>query len=261
MEQEMNFEPLGRLGAATAILFLIVASAGQARADCGPLPKVPWWGNSSHQGIVNYVERKHAGNWRPYNAKWKRQLDKLRDVHGRGKAILITSEQIKIKGEELAAYIEKVENRLAVTHCLARAEESRAKNDSAELANFVTTAGFALQSVDKTGGEHGGPADIPRSSRLSWRLLKLEIITHCDGGDAVFKVANLGDTWPALGTLSVYSLDGGSLISERRLKMKSGQHASFKFDGSGGSTEMLAMRVDPSWYPRDFQYDATVRCG
>jgi hypothetical protein len=46
MEQEMNFEPAGRLGAATAISFLIAASAGQARADCGPLPKVPWWGNA-----------------------------------------------------------------------------------------------------------------------------------------------------------------------------------------------------------------------
>jgi len=73
-------------------------------SSCPPMPKVAIWGNLTHQRVINYVERRHAGDWTEYVDKWDRQAKKIRDIFDRGSAIRIGKNKIKIEGKQLAEY-------------------------------------------------------------------------------------------------------------------------------------------------------------
>ena len=93
---------------------------------CGQIPRVEWWGEVSHMKVLNYVNTRHGGDWRPYIEKWALQQVKMQDIHDRGSAA-ITKEGIRLGGAELKAYIEKISKRLSVVRCLAM-EASKAKS-------------------------------------------------------------------------------------------------------------------------------------
>ena len=93
---------------------------------CGQIPRVEWWGEVSHMKVLNYVNTRHGGGWRPYIEKWALQQVKMQDIHDRGSAA-ITKEGIRLGGAELKAYIEKISKRLSVVRCLAM-EASKAKS-------------------------------------------------------------------------------------------------------------------------------------
>ena len=111
---------------ALSLLVLLAASAapaGRAGAQpCEPLPKVPWWGNATHDKMVRYVRRKYGGDWRAYLRTWERQLERLEDILARGSSAVVRGRAERLSGPRLAAYIEKVRKRLAVTRCLAAAQ-------------------------------------------------------------------------------------------------------------------------------------------
>lgn len=89
------------------------------KSKCDPIPRVEWWKYKTHEEMAGYVQRKHNGDWTPYIDNWFRRLVKLQDMHSR-KSNAVTNTGIVLQGEELAAYIQKMRKRVAITRCLAR---------------------------------------------------------------------------------------------------------------------------------------------
>jgi hypothetical protein len=111
-----------------------LVAIGEARAECASFPKVDLWGKISHDKIQKYVARKHDGDWQPYVSKWQKQYDKLMRVKARNSKVVFRKQGITLKGEALADYIDKVDQRIKVTLCLAEADG---------FDNFDTAAGRA----------------------------------------------------------------------------------------------------------------------
>ena len=90
--------------------------------------------------------------------------------------------------------------------------------------------------------------------------VNLEIVSACVGGVATFKIVNVGERWPEMGTLKIFSVSNGQSkpVSEREIRFAKGQKASFRLKSEGNSD--IALFVDPSWYKRPFAFDAEVTC-
>jgi len=88
------------------------------RPACPQIPNVDWWRFKTHAQIKRFVDRKHGGDWQPYVDGWVVRLEKLRDIYDRGSAIKTGNGEL-LQDEDLAAYINQVAKRVAVTKCLA----------------------------------------------------------------------------------------------------------------------------------------------
>ena len=81
---------------------------------------------------------------------------------------------------------------------------------SVAIAGFVT-ASIADESAQATAG-----------------LLKMEIMTNCQDGNAFFRVKNAGNDWPKTSTFAIYNMrkKGNKrvrkLIAKRRMRLKDG---------------------------------------
>ncbi|MBT4588671.1 MAG: response regulator transcription factor [Rhodospirillaceae bacterium] len=94
-----------------------------APKKCGEIPKVGWWTNKSHNAIRSYVERKYAGDWKPYIKSWNKRLEKLVDI-SRRESSAVASSGIVLSGTDLEKYIVDVETRVSVIKCLAEKDGS-----------------------------------------------------------------------------------------------------------------------------------------
>lgn len=90
--------------------------------------------------------------------------------------------------------------------------------------------------------------------------VRLAVTASCDGGFALFTVVNEGELWSQMSKISVYRTDGRTLVSQRAIRMTKGQRMSFKVKGSPASPVELGIWIEPSWYQRDFAYDAKIVC-
>jgi len=110
-----------RIRARTALAagFILLAYAGTARAECPDFPKVPWWHNLTHKNVQRYVAVNFGGNWNDYIDKWEKQYSLIKDVYERGSSIIVTKDKIKVKGQDLKIYLDRVGERLKVDRCLA----------------------------------------------------------------------------------------------------------------------------------------------
>ena len=104
-------------------------------------------------------------------------------------------------------------------------------------------------------------ADATETAQAATSALKRQIDTDCKAGDATFKVQNTGDPWPKSSTFSIYRILGegkGHDISKRRMRLNSGQRASFRIKASKNTTGRLGISIDPSWYHSDRRLDAKL---
>ena len=74
----------GRLFGLALTSIFAVFTLGDAKAQCPPIPDIPWWGTNQHQQVINYVNKKHDGDWKPYIAKWSKYQSRMQDVADRG---------------------------------------------------------------------------------------------------------------------------------------------------------------------------------
>lgn len=90
--------------------------------------------------------------------------------------------------------------------------------------------------------------------------VNLQVVTACVDGNATFKITNVGDAWPRLGTLKVMKITDAGVepLVQRQMRFVAGQGASFRFRQAVG--DRIALFVDPSWYERPFKFDAMVAC-
>lgn len=234
-----------------AVLFMAVSILlpAAAAAECDPFPRFKIWGNLTHGKVQSYVDRKLDGDWQPYLSHLEKQLAGVKGIMARGKPARIRSKGklVNLAGDDLVNYVRLSEARLDVARCLAEEAEIASLND------FSTAAG---------GGE---PADteikMVAQSRVA-NALKLAVETACENGNSVFKITNRGANWPGSGTLSIYRMGEGrrDVINSRRLRLKTGQLATFRVKAKSNPTGRLGLFVKPSWYERPFDYDATMRC-
>jgi len=91
-------------------------------------------------------------------------------------------------------------------------------------------------------------------------LLRLEINSSCGENGAVFKVTNRGGKWPRTGFLKIFYADDKSLIGQRRLRLADNQRVSFVVKDKIMSGRPVAVWVEPQWYKRDFEFDASMNC-
>lgn len=89
--------------------------------------------------------------------------------------------------------------------------------------------------------------------------VRVRVTAACEEGSAVFQVFNEGEAWPQPGKIAIYRTDGRDLVSQRNLRMTSGQRASFKVKSAGENVE-FGLAVEPSWYARPPAYDAKISC-
>ncbi len=88
------------------------------RTKCHPLPRVQWWKNNDHESIAGYVQRKHGGDWKPYQKKWLVRLATLQDIFERD-STAVTRTGVSLRGDPLKNYIEQMQKRLMIINCLA----------------------------------------------------------------------------------------------------------------------------------------------
>jgi len=138
--------------------FFLVAERAAAQSGCPQFPQVSWWGNTSHQGVRNFVKKRHKGDWKPYIEKWEGQLKTMRSIHGRGKGAVIRSKGITLKGAALGAYVSKIDERIKVTRCLAREDEQEGRSivtqqPAEEDAGKPAAAKGAAKSATESAGK------------------------------------------------------------------------------------------------------------
>ena len=106
------------------IFILLVAfiftpfAAWPSPVDCPPLPTVSWSANDTHESIIREVMDRYHGGWSSYIAKWEQRLDRMKDTHERGKKTSIRIGSAYILVKDMPAYIIKLEQRIAIFHCL-----------------------------------------------------------------------------------------------------------------------------------------------
>lgn len=91
-------------------------------------------------------------------------------------------------------------------------------------------------------------------------FLQLEITSACTDKGAVFKIVNRGNKWPRTGYLRLYHADDKSMIGERRLRLAPGQKVSFVVKHKVMNDRPVGVWVEPEWYKREMEYDATAKC-
>lgn len=252
-----RWQGMGLAGLALAVWGL---AAPVAAAECPAIPTdVAWWANTSQADIVGYVERHHKGNWDEYVGKWQGQLETLQDIHNRGSAVVVTKDKIRLEGESLRNYIDKVAQRVAAVRCFAEvAKNASGDTTGRDLQAFATAAGSA------TAATASAPA-ISSETNIELAGLtsaappfRLQITSECSGGEARFRVTNLGERWPQLGTFALFNEATKQPLSERQMRL--GERQSFTFKVAAVPGTNYGLRIKPSWYDRGLGTDATLTC-
>ncbi len=236
------------IAASFAAIFLIGSVSNSAHAaKCGPLPKVDWWGKS-HSKVIKTVNKKYKGNWDSYISRWNKYRTRMERLHEAGSAAVVKSRGLRLEGKQLEEHIEDIDQRIEVLSCLKDQEETK---EAASLENFSTAAGGNKSSRNNRNVE---------TASVSSGDLDVEINASCKSKTVVFKITNLGDKWPRLGTVNIYRVDGKALLSKRRLKLANSQQAMFKIKDRGRENGLVGLWLEPSWTDRKFKYDATISC-
>lgn len=119
---------------------------------------------------------------------------------------------------------------------------------SAVLMVMTLSAGSAKDTSD------------PQVAVVAPVYLQLEITSACTEDGAIFKVINRGGKWPKSGYLRLYYADDKSVLGERKLRLAPGQKVSFNVKKDIMAGHPLAIWVEPEWYQREMEYDATINC-
>lgn len=245
----------------TAFAAVLYSVPGVAHADCGYIPQLKAWGGMTNARVERYVEKRLDGDWQPYVDHLEKQLESVRAIEAAGRSAKIRhkDQYIKLSGKRLDAYINASEKRFEVVSCLAEQSDGFM---AASLNDFATAAGSTTDEAPlEEIPANRGWATVQKAS-VSSGMLRLNVSTSCENGNAVFKVTNRGGAWPKASIFSIYRMGGESkqVISSRRMRLKENQSSTFKIKASKNPTGHLGLFVDPSWYKRGFDYDATIRC-
>ena len=229
-------------------VFLFVAATSQAQAACSPFPSSEYLGSFTHAQVRDYVGKAHGGDWTPYLVTLQKNLTDLESVQrtDSGTVINVRGTPTKLNASALDRFVYTSRQWLQVAQCLAE------EQNIASLNNFSTAA----------GGDSHVVALQSEVASLSVNPLKVKISSTCEGGETVFTVVNAGSDWPDTGVFSMFRIDGANrqMISARRMTLTAGETKTFKISKIQNMTGEVGMAIEPSWYKRPFQIDASAQC-
>ena len=122
-------------------------------ATCPVLPNVSWW-KSSHDKIVQYVDRQYNGKWDSYIAKWQNYRDKMQAILDKQGTAIIKSRGISLKGQSLEKHISDVEQRIRITECLKERHGGRIasqyyKGNQTNLTQGANSVAAVIQAAKR----------------------------------------------------------------------------------------------------------------
>ncbi|MDP6429116.1 MAG: hypothetical protein QGH73_12630 [Rhodospirillales bacterium] len=232
-------------------------AAPEEIAKCDAPPRVGWW-ISSHRGIERMVAKRYDGDWKNYIKRWRQYAADMRDAYNNGQAAVVRSHGVRIEGEDLIAYIAKIEQRVDVLECL---RDIQAAYGHSEISNLETAAA-GNRKTPQTEPAFGKSSAAKRMtvSQAVREHLDVEVSARCEKNTVVFQVTNLGEQWPRLGEINVYRVSQRALVSKRRIRLANSQQATFLVRDAGNDAGGFGIWLAPSWFDRGFRYDATIRC-
>lgn len=131
------------------------------------------------------------------------------------------------------------------------------KKFTAYVVGFCVAAGLTVMTVS-AGSAQEAPAQ--EFATIPPVYLQLEITSACTEDGAIFKVINRGKKWPQSAYLRLYIADDKSLLGERKLRLAPGQKVSFNVKKDVMAGRPVAIWVEPEWYEREMEYDASISC-
>jgi hypothetical protein len=225
--------------------------SSNAAARCAQFPNSDLATPLTHERAKKYVAKKLKGDWTPYISHLEKQLKSVNTIVRQGKTARIKrkGENVVLTSEQLSEYLSMSEARLEVVRCLA-----------SERRNMKSATAYKLPVTDSD--EDPVMEVQPRAAVASAGRMKLEVSTVCSNGVSQFRVKNQGSDWSAAGAFSIYRIEDNNKyrVSSRRMRLKNGQVVSFTVKKSHNPSGNLGLFVDPGWYARPFNYDATLTC-
>ena len=90
--------------------------------------------------------------------------------------------------------------------------------------------------------------------------IDITIKTLCVEKGTHINILNNGPKWPDRAKLHIYYADDKSPITVRSVNLGQGHSVSFRIRTKVAEGRPLGVYVEPSWYTRDFKFDATEQC-
>ncbi len=258
--------------------FLFLFAASQAHAACAPFPKSDYLGSYTHEQVQGYVNKALGGDWTPYLVTLNDNLERLENLlrNGKGATLKVAGKSKPASPSEIAKHVYVSRQWLSVAECLAE------ENTMAALNNFSTAAGGNIaasattpeqetqqpaarvtQVAAASSGKQSVLVELENEvANLGGKPIAVKITSVCERGVTVFRVVNIGDTWPNAGAFSMFRMDGPNrqLISARRMRLETGEAKTFRVSKKQNLTGVIGFAIEPSWYKRDFTIDADARC-
>jgi hypothetical protein len=240
------------------------AVAQQQAANCPKLSDVEWWTNTVPE-VRRVVQASYNGSWDAYIDRWRQQQKDLQQAYNSGQSVEIKSRGLVFRNDDLKEYIGQVEERVKTLECLKR---EYAGDDQAALPKGAVPVDPRLVSEQGTSPRQGVQGEVkqelsaPQETKaIEGKELSLEVNAICEGTTPAFQITNLGDRWPRLAEISIFRTDTNGMVTQRRLRMTNSQQMVFKLpDTLGREGAEFGIFVQPTWYERVFQYDATIKC-
>lgn len=247
-------------GVAAAISVSVISApavAQQQASNCPKLSDVEWWTNTVPE-VRRVVQASYNGNWDAYIDRWKQQQRDLQQAYNSGQSVEIKSRGLVFRNDDLKEYIGQVEERVKTLECLKR---EFAADDQAALPKGAASSQGTSPRQGVQGEVRQELAAPQETKSIEGKELSLEVNAICEGVVPTFQITNLGERWPRLAEISIYRTDTNGMVTQRRLRMTNSQQMVFKLpDNISQDGAEFGIFVQPSWYERAFQYDATVKC-
>ena len=242
-----------------------VMGTGQARAACGTVPDVPWWNAKTHDAITKEVKDRYRGDWALYQDVWQKFKARLETLQREGAAVRIGAGGEVLRDESLRRHIGEVNRRISVIRCLAGAYASTGPDE--QYNAFETASGggdFGSRTSWPSMSAQNSTTNVPSLTAEGMGLgaavePEVKIVTQCLGTTTKFRITNLGDKWPGVAKFLVHRKGDGQLLSERQLRMGSGQTVSFNIQDTSANNGLLELRVVPTWAPESSR-NAVAKC-
>jgi len=236
--------------AAFFAMIINAVTSGFAAANCEPFPQSNYWPGISHQSVELSIEEKYNGDWDKLLQKLAGYLTEAKAYYQKGNGLLIkkSGKNTRLSNRQLDRFIMLLEERIKITQCLADL------NDMNDLANFQTASGNA-----------DGPPELEPGKQpnlFEAMDIRFNVATSCVDGTSFFRIINLGDEWPTIGSFGIYRLgrDKPEKVLSRRMALKIGQVSTFRVAGNENISGTLGLFVEPGWTKRDFKVDASLTC-
>ena len=119
---------------------IFVFAMSVAQAACPQIPENNVWGKVGNDAIARYVEQHGGNDWAAYVTKWENRLERVQAVAKKNSVIVFHKNDLWLRGADLDRYVRDVQQRLAVTRCMAH------------VANSSTAPGESLAGTPSVDG-------------------------------------------------------------------------------------------------------------